>query len=363
MTIAFLDLKRLNQEFEKRFSELTSDVINGGWYILGPHLSRFEAAFANYCHSKYCIGTANGLDALTLLLKAQEYPPQSEIIVAANTYLATILSILHAGHKPVLVEPSIENYQLDPALVAAHITGKTKAIMVTHLYGHIGPMPRLQNIAQSHGLTLFEDAAQAHGASLGGTMAGNFGDGAGFSFYPTKNLGALGDAGAVTCNNTEVYEKISQFRNYGFISKNNAVLQGHNSRLDELQAALLLEKLTDLDKQNTKRRGIAAYYLQNIKNEQILLPPQHNVYHDAWHLFVIRCQSRDKLIAHLQKKGIETAIHYPIAPHKQQAFAELTVGALPITEQLHQEVLSIPNAPYLGKEEQDLIIEALNQYQ
>jgi dTDP-4-amino-4,6-dideoxygalactose transaminase len=362
MQIPFLSLKATNQIYESQISEILSQILDSGWYILGERLKQFEAEFAQYCSVKHCIGVANGLDALTILLKASDFPEKSEIIVPANSYIATMLAVSNANLSPIPVEPFLDTYLIDYQAIEQAITPKTKAILVTHLYGKCCEMDNINAIARKHNLKVFEDAAQAHGASYKGKKAGNLSDGAGFSFYPSKNLGALGDAGAITTNNDALAARIKASRNYGSNKKYVFDYQGYNSRLDEIQAAILSLKLPNLDTDNECRRHIAKRYLSEINNPKIILPTDDSVESDAWHLFVVRTEEREKLRIFLNEKGIGTEVHYPVAPHKQLAYQEWRNLVLPITEQIHQEVVSLPLNTYLNQEEISYIIQAVNQF-
>ncbi|GAB4028417.1 DegT/DnrJ/EryC1/StrS family aminotransferase [Spirosoma gilvum] len=360
--ISFLDLKRVNKPYELAIQAATDRVLKSGWYILGREVAAFEATFAAYCQTTYCIGVANGLDALTLVLKAWDFPKESEVIVASNAYIASVLSITLAGLTPVLVEPNPHTYLLDPDRVEAAITAKTRAILPVHLYGRCCDMLPIQKLAERYGLKILEDAAQAHGATYGMKRAGNLGDAAGWSFYPSKNLGALGDAGAITTNDQVLAERLRALRNYGSAQKYVNDYQGHNSRLDELQAAILSAKLPQLDGDNDRRRALARQYLTGIRNPDILLPPADQIGQDVWHLFVIRHPHRGELQTYLRERGISTDVHYPIPPHKQRAYESYGNLSFPISEQLHQEVLSLPLNPSLTDEEVAYIIDTINQF-
>ncbi len=351
MNIPFLDLKAINSAYREELIEAASRVIDSGWYIQGQEVQAFEREFAQYCGTKYCIGVGNGLDALILTLRAWKELGRlregDEVIVPANTYIATILAITENRLKPVLVEPDINTYNLCPKHAAKAVTPRTKAIMPVHLYGRLAPMPEFLELAEKHNLLVLEDAAQAHGARLEGRKAGNWGHAAGFSFYPGKNLGALGDGGAVTTSDEELAQTIRALGNYGSHKKYENVYQGVNSRLDEMQAALLRVKLKYLDEETQHRREIAAYYCQNIKHPEIILPTQNpslvtQSLDHVWHLFVIRCVQREKLQKFLQDRGVQTMIHYPISPHKQKAYANGVRRSLPVTEHIHEQVLSLP---------------------
>ncbi|QPA30698.1 DegT/DnrJ/EryC1/StrS family aminotransferase [Thermaerobacillus caldiproteolyticus] len=362
--IPFLNLLQINERFREEINEAISRVLDSGWYILGKEVESFEKEFANYCGVKHCITVGNGLDALSLILKAMEFEEGSEIIVPANTYIATILAISANRLRPVLVEPDLDSYNIDPSLIESHITEKTKAIMVVHLYGQTANMKPIQEIANKHGLKIIEDAAQAHGALYNGKRVGNLGDAAGFSFFPGKNLGALGDGGAITTNDDELAHKLRAYRNYGSHIKYVNDVKGVNSRLDEIQAAILRVKLKYLDEDNQKRRNVANYYIENIKNPLLSLPKIKNgdPLSHVWHLFVIRTEERERLQKYLLEKGINTLIHYPIPPHNQKAYMELQNLSLEITEKIHREVISIPISPILTMEDRKYIVEQLNEF-
>jgi dTDP-4-amino-4,6-dideoxygalactose transaminase len=360
--IPFLDLQKYNAQYEPLFIEKAAELIRSGYYILGKELQSFENQFANYCQTSHCIGVANGLDALILILMAYDYPPDSEIIVPANTYYATILAISRAGLKPILVEPSPDNYLIDAEKIHKKITVNTRAILCVHLYGRTCDMASIWEIAQKNNLQVFEDAAQAHGAIYNGKKAGNLSNAAGFSFYPTKNLGALGDAGAITTNDDALAEKLRKLRNYGSEQKNIFEFKGLNSRLDDLQAGILSVKLQYLDQENHRRRQIAHRYLYGIVSDKITLPPSDQVDEDVWHLFVIQTPDRKVFQDYLDNHGVGTAIHYPVPPHKQKAYAELADEPLPISEKLHQQIVSLPLTPYLQDSEVDYIIQTINRF-
>ena len=362
MQIPFLSLKATNQIYEVQIEKIVTEILSSGWYILGEKLKQFETEFAQYCGVKHCIGVANGLDALTIILKASEFPENSEIIVPANSYIATILSVSKANLIAVPVEPNLNNYLIDYQAIERAITSKTRAILVTHLYGKCCEMDKITALAQKHNLKVFEDAAQAHGATYNSIKAGNLSDGAGFSFYPSKNLGAMGDAGAITTNDDVLANRIKALRNYGSNEKYIFEYQGYNSRLDEIQAAILSLKLPHLDNENEIRRNIAKRYLTEIFNDKIILPNNDSVNKDAWHLFVIRTNERDKFRSFLSEKGIGSDVHYPIPPHKQLAYQEWQNLSLPITEKIHQEVVSLPLNTVLTEKEISYIIQNINQY-
>ncbi|WP_396141835.1 DegT/DnrJ/EryC1/StrS family aminotransferase, partial [Flavobacterium sp.] len=358
--IPFLNLKKLNQPFEVVFQQKMKQFLDGGWYILGSEVKTFETNFANYCGAKHCIGVGNGLDALVLIFKGYiqlgKLQKGDEVIIPANTYIASILAVMHADLVPVLIEPRLETYTLDSEKIEAKITPKTKAILPVHLYGQLCEMEVINSIAKKHNLLVVEDAAQAHGAMWNEIKAGNFGNAAGFSFYPGKNLGALGDAGAITTNDDALAEVLFSMRNYGSKVKYENEIIGVNSRLDELQAAFLNIKLGHLDAENESRRAIAKRYLSEIKNDKIVLPNWDFSQNHVFHLFVIRTTDRLVLQNYLKESGIETMIHYPIPPHKQKALATWNHLSLPITEQIHNEVLSIPMNSSLTNDEIDQII-------
>ena len=362
MQIPFLSLKATNQIYESQIEKIVTEILSSGWYILGEKLKQFETEFAQYCGVKHCIGVANGLDALTIILKASDFPPNSEIIVPANSYIATILSVSNANLIPVPVEPNLTDYLIDYQVIEQAITSKTKAILVTHLYGKCCEMDKINALAHKHNLKVFEDAAQAHGATYNGEKAGSLSDGAGFSFYPSKNLGAMGDAGAITTNDDALANRIKALRNYGSSEKYVFDYQGYNSRLDEIQAAILTIKLPNLEAENAYRKKIAKRYLTEINNTKIILPPDDTVDNDVWHLFVIRTNNREKLRSFLIERGIATDIHYPIAPHKQLAYQAWKNYPLPITEQIHEEVVSLPLNTILAETEVSYIIENINQF-
>jgi len=362
MQIPFLSLKATNQIYETQMAEIVTKILSSGWYILGDNLKQFENEFAQYCGVKHCIGVGNGLDALAILLKAAEFPPNSEIIVPANSFIATFLSVSNANYVPIPVEPTFDDYLIDCQAIEKAITYKTKAIIVTHLYGKCCDMDKINPLARKYNLKVFEDAAQAHGAMYKGIKAGNLSSGAGFSFYPSKNLGALGDGGAITTNDDALSARIRALRNYGSNEKYVFDYQGYNSRLDEIQAAILSLKLPNLDAENECRRRIAKRYLTEIHNPKIILPIHDSVDYDAWHLFVVRTLGREKFRAFLSEKGIGTEIHYPIAPHKQFAYHCWENWSLPITEKIHEQVVSLPLNTALSDTEISYIIHFMNQY-
>ena len=368
--IKFLDLKKTNAPYETVFQEKLKLVLANGWYILGNEVATFETNFANYCGTKYCIGVGNGFDALVLIFKSYiqlgKLQKGDEVIVPANTYIASILAILQADLIPVLVEPKLETYNINPELIQDKINLKTKAILVVHLYGQLAEMGIINEIADRNNLIIVEDAAQSHGAFSNFGKSGNISNAAAFSFYPGKNLGALGDGGAVTTNDFELAKTIQSLRNYGSEAKYHNEYIGVNSRLDELQAAFLNVKLPHLDAGNNARKAIAKRYLVGIKNDKITLPFWDLSDNHVFHLFVIRTENREELQQYLLKNGIQTMIHYPIPPHKQKAFPPETSGwnhlSFPITEKIHREVLSLPISQVLIMEEVNFVIAILNKY-
>lgn len=367
--VPFLDLKAINSQYRDELVAAATRVIDSGWYIQGSEVKAFEQEFADYCGSKHCIGVANGLDALALTLRAWKEMGKlkegDEVIVPANTYIASILAITENRLKPVLLEPDEATFNLCPEKTAAAITPSTKAIVAVHLYGQISPMPELTQLADEHGLLVLEDAAQAHGASINGRRAGSWGHAAGFSFYPGKNLGALGDAGAVTTDDDNLAETIRAVGNYGSHKKYENLYQGENSRLDELQAAILRVKLRHLNKETAHRRRVASAYLKGINNPAVVLPltssASHKIFNEhVWHLFVIKTEQREALQQHLEKEGIKTLIHYPIPPHQQPAYGGWSVQSYPVTERIHNEVLSLPMGPTLDEGDVEAVIKAVN---
>lgn len=362
--IKFLDLKKINERFRGEMDAAAKRVLDSGWYLLGGEVEAFEQEFASYCGVKYCIGVANGLDALNLIIKAYGFDPGDEIIVPANTYIASILAISQNGCTPVLVEPDWNTRLIDVNRIEQAITSRTKAIMVVHLYGRAVEMDKIWDLAKSHNLKIIEDSAQSHGAMYSGRRCGNLGDASGFSFYPGKNLGCLGDGGAVTTNDEELASRIRAIRNYGSDRKYHHIYKGVNSRLDEIQAALLRVKLPHLDDDNRRRAEIAARYCNEIHNPLIELPvdPNRTILQHVWHVFAVTSPKRDALQKYLEDNGIQTNIHYPTPPHKQGAYAELSELQLPISERLHREILSIPMGPCLEDSEIDKIIATLNDF-
>lgn len=368
MNIPFLDLKAINNQYRQKLIEAATRVIDSGWYIRGQEVESFEKEFATYCGTQYCIGVANGLDALILILRAWKELGQlkegDEVIVPANTYIASILAITENRLTPILVEPDINTYNIDPNLIEQAITPKTKAILAVHLYGQLANMPAILDIAQRNNLLVLEDAAQAHGASFNGRKAGNWGDAAGFSFYPGKNLGALGDAGAVTTNNEELAHTIRAISNYGSHRKYENLYQGVNSRLDEIQAALLRVKLTYLDEETAARRDIAKIYLKKVNLGYITFPKIEHEDAHVFHIFLIRTKNRDRLQKFLTNNAINTIIHYPIPPHLQSAYINFHFNqrVLPITEKIHSSCLSLPFSPTMNLAEVNRVTDVLQTY-
>lgn len=364
--INFLDLKAINNQYQLELKDACARVIDSGWYIMGSELAAFEQEFAAYCGTKHAIGVANGLDALILTLRSWKelgkLQAGDEVIVQANTYIASILAITENDLIPVLVEPNPSTYNLDGANIAAAITHKTKAILPVHLYGQLSPMPEIMTIAKQHNLLVLEDCAQAHGAEINGQRAGNWGHAAGFSFYPGKNLGALGDAGAITTNDDVLAVTLKALRNYGSHKKYENLYQGLNSRLDEIQAAMLRVKLPFLEAETSHRQQISQAYRSGITNSLVTLPHVTDELAHVWHLFVVRCEKREALQNYLAEQGIQTLIHYPIAPHKQQAYSQWNKISLPVTEKIHQQVLSLPLDPTMSEETVARVIAAVNGF-
>lgn len=365
--IKFLDLQKINLVHQEEIEQKLLEVFRSGWYLLGDKVKNFEDNLSKYIGSKHSIGVANGLDALRLILRAYIelgiMTKGDEIIVPSNTYIASILAISDNGLTPVLVEPDIENYNIDLSKIEEKITSKTKGIMIVHLYGKIVFSEELQNLAKNHSLKIIEDNAQTIGAEWNGKKSGNLADAAGFSFYPGKNLGALGDAGAITTNDDELASTIKALANYGSNKKYVNIYQGLNSRLDEIQAAVLDVKLKYIDSENKIRRQVAKRYVSEIKNPKITLPeyPENEQEH-VWHVFVIRTANRDQLQNYLTENGVQTLIHYPIPTHKQEAYKEWNESSYPISEKIHQEILSLPISPVMKNDEISKIIELLNKF-
>jgi dTDP-4-amino-4,6-dideoxygalactose transaminase len=361
MKIPFLDLRAAYEELRHEIDASVSRVMKSGHYILGPEVEAFETEFAAYCGARHAVGVANGLDALSLSLEALGIGPGDEVIVPSNTFVATWLAVSRCGAVPVPVEPIEGTHNIDPAQIESAITSKTKALLPVHLYGQPAELDPILRIARAHGLKVVEDAAQAHGARYRGIRIGGHGDAVTWSFYPGKNLGALGDAGAVTTNDPEVYERIRVLRNYGSRVKYVNEVRGTNSRLDPLQAAILRVKLQRLDAWNDRRRKVASAYLEGLRGSALGLPEVPGGVDPSWHLFVVRCKERDALQRRLGDAGIETLIHYPIPPYRQEAYRDLGLDedSFPIASRIADEVLSLPIGPHLHESDQARIIEAL----
>ncbi|MBK2297073.1 DegT/DnrJ/EryC1/StrS family aminotransferase [Francisella philomiragia] len=370
--IKFLDLQKINSLYQTELKEVCARVIDSGWYIRGAECEAFDREFAEYCGTKYAVGVANGLDALILIIRAYKelgvFKSGDEIIVPANTYIASILAISANDMVPVLVEPNLDDYLLNADKIESAITAKTVAIMPVHLYGQTCQMDKINAIAKRYGLKVIEDSAQSHGAYFADKRSGNLGDASGFSFYPGKNLGAIGDAGAVTTNDKELADTITALANYGSHEKYKNLYKGTNSRLDEIQAAMVRVKLKYLEKDIEVRREIADFYTKNIINPKIILPIQNsqldiqNYQNHVWHLYVIRTEKRDELQKYLLENGIQTVIHYPIAPHHQQAYAEWNDDSYLISEQIHNQVLSLPIGQHLSQSDIKEIVRVINEY-
>lgn len=365
MKVPFVSFEAMHNEIKDDILNKMKDVYEKNWFILGPEVEKFEEAFAAFCGVKYCVGCGNGLDALYLPLKAYGIGAGDEVLVPSNTYIATALAVSYTGAVPVFVEPDIETFNIDPAKIEEKITEKTKAIMVVHLYGQMADMEPIMELAKKHHLIVIEDAAQAHGATYQGKKAGSFGHGAGFSFYPGKNLGALGDAGAFVTNDKELADKVRALSNYGSDYKYHHIYQGNNSRLDELQAGILRVKLPHLEKWNENRIAIAEKYLAGIQNKQLILPKRLEKNRHVYHIFGIRCARRNELEQYLEENGIMTNKHYPIPMHLQGAYADLQIpkGALPIAEEISETELSIPMYYGMREEEVQYVIDVLNRFE
>lgn len=360
--IKFLDLKKINNRYREEIDSRIKNILDKGWYLQGEENENFTKNFANFCGTKFALGVANGLDALNLIIKAYGFGNGDEIIVPANTYIATILAISENGCIPILVEPDIKTYNINPDSIEEKITTKTKAIMVVHLYGQAVQMEKIWKIAKKYNLKIIEDSAQAHGAIYQENRTGNLGDASGFSFYPGKNLGCIGDGGAVTTNDEELFNKIKAIANYGSDRKYHHIYKGVNSRLDEIQAAVLDIKLKHLDSDNNKRREISKYYRENIKNSKIILPETYDEKSHVWHTFAVRTKNRDEFQKYLTEKGIQTIIHYPTPPHKQGAYKEWNNLSFPITEEIHNTILSLPISPVMTDSEIEKVVEVVNEY-
>ena len=362
MTVNFLDLRAAYQELALELNYAVRRVMKSGCYLLGEELTAFESEYAAYIGSRFCVGVGNGLDALRLILLAKNIGRGDEVLVPANTYIATWLAISQTGAAPVPVDPDMRTYNIDPAKIEQAITEKTKAILVVHLYGQPADMKPIKEIAGKHKLMVFEDAAQAHGARYDGKMAGSLGDAAAWSFYPGKNLGAMGDGGAITTNDETLANTLRSFRNYGSSKKYINERQGYNSRLDEIQAAVLRVKLKYLNVWNTRRAQLAKFYTQHIRLPEVKLPYVAKHMEPAWHLYVIRTSRRDELQAYLHVSGIETLIHYPIPPHMQEAYRNTGVSTAQtlLAAQLAQEILSLPFGPHLTQSQAEHVVQAVN---
>ena len=364
MKVPFNSFEAMHSELKTEIAEAVNTVVKSNWYILGEQKRAFEEEFAQFCGRKYCVGVGNGLDALHLLLRAYGIGPGDEVIVPSNTYIATALAVTYAGAAPVFVEPRLETYLIDPALIREKITAKTKAIMPVHLYGQAADMDEINAIAKEYGLVVIEDVAQAHGALYKGKRAGNLGDAAAFSFYPGKNLGAMGDAGAVVTDDKEIADKVRTMSNYGSERKYHNMYAGFNSRLDEMQAAILRVKLKELDHWNAYRKKVAERYLAGIRHEAVRKPVVCADRDHVWHIFPIRVVERDEFQKNLRERGIETLIHYPIPMHLQEAYRELGIpkGALPLAEEISETELSLPMFYGIMEEQVEYVIEAVNTF-
>lgn len=364
MNVPFVSFKPMEKELSTQLRAAFERVFENSWYIDGKEDEAFEKAFAEYCNVGYCVGVGNGLDALMLALKALDVKEGDEVIVPSNTYIATALAVTYVGATPVLVEPDIRTYNIDPAKIEEKITDKTKAIMPVHLYGQPCDMQPIMNIAKKYNLYVVEDCAQAHGAKYKGQVIGSFGDAAGFSFYPGKNLGALGDAGAAVTNNKELADKIRAMGNYGSDYKYHHIYKGNNSRLDEMQAAFLSAKLPILNKMNEERRRIANLYLNGINNPEIILPFVPDYAEPVWHIFAVRTENRDKLAEYLAENGIATNKHYPIAIHMQECYKDIGIreGMLPIAEEISRTQLSLPMYYGMTDEQVEVVIKVINLF-
>lgn len=364
--IKFLDLQKINTQYRNELHQAANRIIDSGWYLLGKELESFEKNYSEFCGAKYTLGVANGLDALRLIFKAYielgMMDKGDEVIIPANTYIASVLAVTDCDLTPIFVEPNIQTYNLDSSKVEEVITDRTKAVLTVHLYGQNSINDELLQVCKKYNLMLVEDCAQSHGATWKGKVTGNIGDAAGHSFYPGKNLGALGDAGAITTNNIDLYNTIEALRNYGSHVKYKNIYQGLNSRLDEIQAAFLNVKLKYLNDDIAGRRRVANYYLNHIKNDSLTLPEVNYQEGHVWHLFVIRTNRRQELQDYLAKENIQTIIHYPIPPHKQEAYKTFNHLHFPITEKIHEEVLSIPISSVMEDSEIETVVNVLNNF-
>ena len=359
--IPYEDLKKVNEPYMVELTQTAKRVLEKGWYVLGEEVTNFEKEFATYTNTKFCVGVANGLDAITLSLLALNLPENSEVIVPSNTYIASILAIKHAGLKPVLVEPNLGSYNLDPIKIESQITSKTSAILVVHLYGKVCDMDPILEITKKFSLKLVEDCAQSHGAKYKGKNAGTFGDAAAFSFYPTKNLGAIGDAGAVVTNCSELKETVSKLRNYGSNVRYVNEIVGYNSRIDEIQAAFLRIKLRHLDKMTQHKRKLADAYFNGLSNN-FILPERDDDYFDVFHIFNIRHPKRDLIRKYLLDNQIKCDIHYPLSPHKQKALHQYSNHEFPISDEIHNTTLSLPISFSHTIDDINHIIKVLNAF-
>ncbi len=366
LRVPLLDLNRLHARYRDEILRVVTNVLDSGWFVLGQNVRQFEEQFAEYCGVRYAIGVGNGLDALRLIFRAYiEQGAMSdgdEIIVPANTYIASILGVSESRLKPVLVEPDSRTFNLDPDRIEEHITSRTKGILIVHLYGQVAYSEGIRTAAERHGLKVIEDAAQSHGAIYRDRRVGSLGDAAAFSFYPTKNLGALGDAGGVTTNDQLLAETIGSLRNYGETARYSNRYRGINSRLDEIHAAVLSVKLKYLDECNQDRRALADFYTRNITNPSIVLPTAVAPESHVWHQFVVRVSDRERFRHHLAEQGIETLVHYPIPPHQQPAFREWNQRSYPITEEIHRTVVSLPMGVGTTDSEADRVVAACNTW-
>src|SRR5690554_101690 len=364
--VKFLDIQKITERYSTGIHEAASRVIDSGWYLLGEATRQFEKDYAEYMGTEYCVGVANGLDALRIILRAYielgVMKEGDEIIVPANTFIASIIAITDNRLVPVLVEPDINTYQIDDTKIESAITSKTKGIMIVHLYGQCGYTERIGEICRKYNLKLIEDNAQATGCKFNGRMTGSLGDAAGHSFYPGKNLGALGDGGAITTHDPSLEHTVRSLANYGSSIKYVFDYQGYNSRLDEIQAAILSVKLAGLDQDNQRRKEVARYYLEHINHTEVTLPKINDWDAHVFHLFVIRSARRDALLKHLNDRGVQALIHYPVPPHKQKAYNEWNQFHIPITEKVHSEVLSLPISQVITRSEATLVIEAVNSF-
>lgn len=360
--IDFLNLQKINARFRDEILSSVEKVLDSGWYVSGEENKNFCEEFSKYCGVKHTVGVANGMNALELIIRGYNFGKNDEIIVPSNTYIASILAISENGCTPVLVEPDIKTYNINPDLIEEKITGRTKAIMVVHLYGQAVQMKKIWELARKYNLKIIEDAAQAHGARYCEKFAGSLGDAAGFSFYPGKNLGCLGDGGAVTTSDARLAEKVTALHNYGSFKKYHNLYKGINSRLDEIQAAVLRVRLKYLDQDNVRRRQISQYYRENINNEKIILASTYSEESHVWHVFAVRTKNRDKFQDYLRQQGIQTVIHYPIPPHKQPVYKEWNHLSFPITEQIHKEIISLPISPVMTDAEVEEVVKIVNRY-